>query len=261
MIIYHPSFLLYNNKTMESLIDIRSLCKIYTVQGKPIYALDHVSLAIQQGEILSLLGVNGAGKTTLSSLLATLHPPSSGFIMFRGVSIYDELFMYRNAMGFCPQQPNLDMQLTVEENLFFAGRYFLLEKAIVQSRVSYLMKRFDLQRYAKSYVSTLSGGYKQRLLIARALIHKPELVILDEPTVGLDPDIRHELWDIILELKRDGIAVVLTTHYLEEAEVLADRVCILHKGKVITFAAMKELKEQHKLDKLETIFMNLIKRT
>ena len=118
---------------------------------------------------MALLGVNGAGKTTLSSILATLHPPTSGDVLFNGQSIYSYLSTYRAALGFCPQRPNLDTELTVEENLLFAGRYYLVQSDILQQRVLSLLEQFDLMKYAKFNVSALSGGYKQRLLIARSL--------------------------------------------------------------------------------------------
>ncbi len=244
---------------MQQFLSIQNVSKTYTDRNRIIHALDKVSLNIHAGEIFALLGVNGAGKTTLSSIIATLHPPSSGQIFFKGRSIYEHLMAYRRVLGFCPQKQNLDMFLTVKENLIFAGRYYLLPEATIAQRVEQLMEQLNLTRYADFEIEQLSGGTKQRVLIARALMHNPELVLLDEPTVGLDPDIRRRLWTIIKGLKTQGITVILTTHYLDEAEHLADRVCILNKGKVLLTESLKELKERHKMASLEDIFLELTK--
>lgn len=244
---------------LNPLININNLTKFYRDKKKIIKALEGVNLTIYKGEILSLLGVNGAGKTTLSSILATLHPPTSGEVLYNNISIYSNLIAYRKALGFCPQIPNLDAELTVEQNLLFDGYYFLLEKSLIKKRAFELMERFGLTNYAHFSVSALSGGYKQRLSIARALMHSPEFVILDEPTVGLDPDIRRQLWDVIRELKTHGITVLLTTHYLEEAEVLSDRVCILNNGKIMLTETVQNLKSEHKKATLEEVFLKLTK--
>ncbi len=241
------------------LLRIKDVYKIYKEKKRVVNALNGVSLDIYQGEILSLLGVNGAGKTTLSSIIATLHPLTSGQVLYQGISIYDDLITYRKALGFCPQSPNLDPELTVRENLLFAGRYFLMPEQYVQERTDTLLKQFKLTRYKDFNVQALSGGYKQRLLIARAIMHEPKLLILDEPTVGLDPDIRRNLWDIIRELNQKGMTIILTTHYLEEAELLSDRVCMLSQGKIIMTATVADLKEKHKKESLEEVFLHLLK--
>jgi len=244
---------------MNSIIlRINNLTKIYHTNEHTISALDNINLDIYRGEVFGLLGVNGAGKTTLSSILATLHPPTSGDVLFNDTSIYTNLMQYRKALGFCPQQQNLDQFLTVEENLIFAGRYFLMPQEIIEKRVGYLLDKFELNRYATFSINELSGGNKQRLLIARALIHSPDIVILDEPTVGLDPDIRRKLWQYIRDLKQMGITIILTTHYLDEAEYLSDRICILHQGKVILIESVKNLKKYHEKKKLEDIFLELL---
>lgn len=242
----------------DVIVQISNLCKIYRDKDKQVKALDGVNISIMRGEILALLGVNGAGKTTLSSILATLHPPTSGDVLYNGISIYKNILDYRRFLGFCPQYANLDTYLTVEENLYFAGRYFLLEKQHLKHRVEKLMGDFDLYKYAHFNVNHLSGGWKQRLLIARALIHEPKIVLLDEPTVGLDPDIRRILWNYIKMLRHAGITVILTTHYLDEAEELADRVCILDKGNVLLTEPMATLKAQHGQATLEDIFIGIV---
>jgi ABC-2 type transport system ATP-binding protein len=244
---------------MSNFLSIQNISKTYVDNKRVVQALDKVSLEIHAGEIFGLLGANGAGKTTLSSIIATLHPPTSGDILFKGVSIYKDLVAYRNALGLCPQKQNLDIFLNVKENLIFAGRYFLLPEAIIQERAAFLMEKLELTKYALFNIDQLSGGTKQRVLIARALMHNPELVVLDEPTVGLDPDIRRKLWHHIKELKKQGVTIILTTHYLDEAEYLSDRVCILNKGKVLLIESLQELKQRHKMASLEDIFLQLVK--
>ena len=241
------------------IIEIKDVFKTYPSKQHPVFALNGVSIAIEEGEILALLGVNGAGKTTLSSILATLHPPTSGDILFQGTSIYKNLGRYRKALGYCPQKPNLDPFLTVEENLIFTGRYFLMENHEIMQRAKDLMEELDLVKYSIFKVNELSGGYKQRVSIARALMPKPAIVIFDEPTVGLDPSIRRQLWDIIKRLKEEGVTVIITTHYLDEAEVLADRACIMNRGKIILIETVARLKAQYNGKSFEEIFLDITK--
>jgi ABC-2 type transport system ATP-binding protein len=242
----------------NEILRINSVTKTYKSNGRIVQALSDVSFGINEGEIFGLLGVNGAGKTTLSSILATLHPPTSGDILYNGSSIYNDIDNYRTNLGFCPQHQNLDQFLTVTENLYFAGRYFLIPKNVLKERVEYLLEHFGLQKYANFSINELSGGNKQRILIARALIHNPKIIIFDEPTVGLDPDIRRALWQEIKSLKKSGITIILTTHYLDEAEQLSDKVCFLHKGKIILIDSIESLKAQRDKKHLEDIFIELV---
>lgn len=239
------------------LLAIKNVTKTY--KGTPtIHALKGVNLDIYQGEVLSLLGINGAGKTTLSSIIATLHPASSGEILYTGTSIYEDIIAFRRIIGFCPQKPNIDSMLTIKENLVFAGRYFNLPYDLIEQRSKELMEKFQLTKYADSKGSILSGGYKQRFLLARTLMHSPKIVILDEPTVALDPHIRRNLWEIIKELKSEGITILLTTHYLEEAEVLSDRVCILDQGVIKLIDSPENLKKDYSQSNLEDVFIKLM---
>lgn len=236
------------------LLKIKSVKKRYGTKE----ALKGVSLDIFKGEIFGLLGVNGAGKTTLSSIIATLHPATEGDIEFEGASIYKHLSSYRSKLGFCPQRPNLNLQLTLEENLRLSGQYYQLTSQQIKERLHVLVQQFELGSYLKEKASVLSGGYKQRFMIARALMHNPKLVVLDEPTVGLDPHIRRQLWSKIKELKNDGITVILTTHYLDEAEQLADRVCVLDQGAVKLIDTPDKLKADFKMNNLEDVFIALM---
>jgi ABC-2 type transport system ATP-binding protein len=246
---------------LNPLLSIAHITKRYPLKQGSHMALKGVSLDIHAGEILSLLGVNGAGKTTLSSIIATLHPPTSGDITFRGTSIYADLPAFRQRIGYCPQAPNLNNMLTLEENLMLAGRYYGLSAPETQARITLLVAQFGLEKYLPEKASILSGGYKQRFMIARSIIHKPELLILDEPTVGLDPHIRRQLWSIIRDLKKDGMTVLLTTHYLDEAEKLSDRVCILDKGTIMLIDAPHKLMTDFKQQNLEDLFVQLLEGT
>lgn len=241
----------------DILLQLLDIKKIYKSDNKSIEALKGVSLNIYKKEILGLLGVNGAGKTTLSSIIAALHPPTSGDIILDNKSIYQDIVSYKEKLGFCPQKPNFEKFLTVEENLIFAGHYYLMPREKIRKRVASLLEQFNLAKYAKSYPYVLSGGYKQRLLIARALIHEPLIVILDEPTVGLDPSIRRQLWKDIADLKEQGTSVILTTHYLDEAEILSDRICMLDNGLIKAVDTPENLKSMHDNKSLEDIFVKL----
>ncbi len=243
------------------LIQVQAVTKQYQEGKRTKEALKGISLEVQEGEILGILGVNGAGKTTLSTILAGLHPCTSGDVLYRGRSIYEDIVSYRKIVGFCPQRPNLDLALTLEENLLFAGRYHLLPKKEIETRVEQLMDQFQLREYAQSKAFVLSGGYKQRFLIARTLIHRPKLIILDEPTVGLDPHIRHQLWEQIVTLKKEGTSVLLTTHYLDEAEHLSDRVCIIDAGSVKTIDTPQNLMALHQKGRLEEVFLKLMQES
>ena len=242
----------------QPFITLESLKKQYTTATSTKEALRGVSLTRNRGEIFGLLGVNGAGKTTLSSLLAGIHLPTSGTILYEGNPIYADLVNYKKLIGYCPQKPNLDMTLTLEENLLFTGCYYGIPYTIVKERVATLISQFELQEYAGAKAAVLSGGYKQRFLLARALMHQPKLLILDEPTVGLDPHIRNQLWDLIVALKQQGTAILLTTHYIEEAEKLCDRVCIIDAGAVKVIDTPAALKQAHAKDRLEEVFLKLI---
>lgn len=236
------------------LLKIKNIKKKYATKE----ALKGVSLSIYKGEILGLLGVNGAGKTTLSSIIATLHPPTEGDIEFNGKSIYTDIKAYRFSIGYCPQKPNLNPMLTLEENLRFSGSYYQMTNEQIDTRLAQLIKQFHLEEYLHQKASVLSGGYKQRFMIARALMHNPSLVILDEPTVGLDPHIRRQLWNQIKELKKSGVTVILTTHYLDEAEQLSDRVCVLDNGLVKLIDTPDKLKADFKMHNLEDVFIALM---
>lgn len=243
----------------DSLINIQDLAKTYFDKGKVVKeALRGVSLKILKGEVLGLLGVNGAGKTTLVSILATLHPQTGGDVRWEGASIYDRLLEFRRIVGYCPQHPNIEKQLSLGESLVFSGRCYGLSKQEALERQKELASEFKLEEYLEANIDQVSGGYKQRFLIARTLMHRPTLVILDEPTVGLDSHIRRELWGVISNLREKGMTVVLTTHYLDEAETLSDRICLIHEGTVRTIDTPENLKKQHQKNSLEEVFLKFV---
>lgn len=240
-------------------LQVENLSKVYMSKGKIVKkALTNVSLEIHRGEILGLLGVNGAGKTTLASILATLKPGTAGRVLYRGTSIYDQLISYRAVVGLCPQKPNVEKNLSLEELLIFSGRCYGLSIPDAKTRAEELMEEYDLTSYRLAQMGELSGGYRQRFLIARALVHRPKLVILDEPTVGLDPHIRRHLWEAVRSLRDQGVTVLLTTHYLDEAEVLSDRVCLIHSGQVRTIDTPSNLKKLHQKNTLEEVFLKFV---
>jgi len=238
----------------EILLRLKNVTKRYASKE----ALKGVSFELYKGEIFSLLGVNGAGKTTLSSIIATLHPATSGDIEFCGENIYNNIAAFRFQLGYCPQRPNLNNALTLKDNLAYAGRFYGMSEDAIQEKIARLSQQFDLAEYLHQKASVLSGGYKQRFMIARSLMHSPKLLLLDEPTVGLDPHIRRQLWTKIKELKNDHVTVLLTTHYLDEAEALSDRVCILDKGLIKLIDTPEKLKSDFKQKNLEDVFVQLM---
>ncbi|KKP29495.1 MAG: Daunorubicin resistance ABC transporter ATPase subunit [candidate division TM6 bacterium GW2011_GWF2_30_66] len=240
------------------LLKIQNLKKYYTVGKRTVKALEDVTFDIYKGEVISLLGVNGAGKTTLSSILVTLHPATSGDILLNGESIYKDVNEFRKIIGYCPQKPNVIRDLTVEQNLTFAGMYYGFSKQEVKQRVDELIKKYDLCKYRHMKPYVLSGGYMRRLLIARSLMSNPKILILDEPTVGLDSNVRRKIWENIKDLKNLGVTVILTSHYLDEIEVLSDRVVLLHKGRVKLIDTPKNLMRDFKKSRLEDVFVQLI---
>ncbi|MCH9614147.1 MAG: Linearmycin resistance ATP-binding protein LnrL [Chlamydiia bacterium] len=243
----------------KKLLRLERVKKTFTPKGKPaVEALKGVSFDLYEGEILGLLGVNGAGKSTLSAIIATLHPPSEGNIYWEDKSVYDRVLDFRGILGFCPQHPNLDKTLSLEENLVFAGRCFGQSKQEATLRKDELMERYDITPHKKKSIEALSGGLRQRFLLARTLMNRPKLIILDEPTVGLDPHVRRQLWGEIKRLKEEGATVILTTHYLDEAEALSDRLCFIHNGVLLTIDTPKGLRGKHENASLEDVFIKIV---
>ncbi|HBY05944.1 MAG: Daunorubicin resistance ABC transporter ATPase subunit [candidate division TM6 bacterium GW2011_GWE2_42_60] len=242
---------------VQPLLSLRALSKRYCSKSGGKEVLKNVSFDIFQGEAFGLLGANGAGKTTLSSILAAVHPTTSGTVLCDGISIYENILGYRHMLGFCPQKVQVITWLTVEQQLLFAGRFYGMSLLTAQKRADALMERYDLTAYRNEEIPKLSGGYKQRVIIARALMHYPRFLILDEPTTGLDPQVRSQLWAEIKALKKEGVTILLTTHYLEEADALCDHICILHEGRVRLVGVPVMLKVAYQRTRLEDVFLAL----
>ncbi len=219
-------------------IEVRNLRKRYG----DVEALRGVSFTVERGEVLGLLGPNGAGKTTTVKILTGLVIEYEGEVRYRGrpFSPYDSFF--KRIIGVVPQHNNLDKELTVYQNLKIHGLLFGLWGKRLDNAISEVLELTGLSGHRDRKVDHLSGGMKRRLVIARAMLHSPEVIFLDEPTVGLDPAVRRSMWDLILRLHAQGKTVVLTTHYIEEADMLADRVVIMDKGRVVCQGEPGQLK-------------------
>jgi lipooligosaccharide transport system ATP-binding protein len=214
---------------MSALLEARGLVK--ALGGRRV--VDGVDLDCAAGQVRGLLGPNGAGKTTTLRMLYGFLRPDAGAIRFDGVDVGGHVERIKRALGVCTQDDTFDGDFSVEQNLWMAARYFRPRPQGVAARVRELLERFDLGQYARSRPETLSGGFKRRLMIARALVHRPRLLFLDEPTTGLDPQARMAVWDLVDGLRAEGLAIVLTTHYMDEAERLSNNLTVLAQGRVV----------------------------
>jgi lipooligosaccharide transport system ATP-binding protein len=231
-----------------SIVTAENLTKYY---GR-VCVVDRISFEINRGEFCGILGPNGAGKTTTLRMLVGISPLCAGWLNVMGFSIPAQARAMRRNIGIVPQADNLDRDFTVFENLLIYGRYFGLSKQEIKQRIPYLLKLAALEDKARCKIDQLSGGMKRRLSIARALVNEPQLLILDEPTTGLDPQIRQNLWQLLRQLQKSGITIILTTHYMEEAERLCDRIILMDHGQVLANqspqALIRECIEPHVLE-------------
>lgn len=225
----------------EILIEGNNICKHFD----GLKALDNVSFFVKKGEITGFLGPNGAGKTTLIKLITCTSFKTSGKLTVFGLDTEIEQKNIKARIGLVPQDNNFDPDFTVYENLFVFSRYFGISKNEAEKRIEKLLNFVELKEKRNEKVTDLSGGMKRKLIIARSLINNPELIILDEPTTGLDPQARRKIWEMIEDLKKNGKTIILTTHYMEEAEKLCDRIYIMDSGKIITSGNPKELIIKH----------------
>ncbi|GIW19868.1 MAG: ABC transporter [Chloroflexota bacterium] len=208
-------------------------------------AVDAIDFDVARGEAFGFLGPNGAGKTSTMRMIGCVSPVTAGTLRVLGLDPATDGPRIRARLGVVPQQDSLDMELTVRENLVIYGRYFDLSRAEARRRADALLDFVQLLDRADSQVEPLSGGMKRRLTIARALINEPELLLLDEPTTGLDPQARHLLWDKLYRLKQEGVTLVLTTHYMDEAEQLCDRLVVMDKAKIVAEGSPRQLIERY----------------
>ena len=219
------------------MLKIKSLYKSY----KKVKALQGIDLSIEKGEIFALLGPNGAGKTTTIRIITGLTKRDRGEIYIKDINIFKDEQIGKKLIGYVPQHINLDVELTVEENLLIHGLLFSMKRREIKRKINELLEYVGLIDRKKSKVKELSGGMRRRLIIARALMHEPELLLLDEPTVGLDPSIRRKIWWLIKKIQSDGATIFFTTHYIEEAEFLAERVAFIDQGKIIKVGKPQDL--------------------
>jgi lipooligosaccharide transport system ATP-binding protein len=208
-------------------------------------AVRGIDVDVRRGEAFGFLGPNGAGKSSTMRMIAAVSPVSGGDLRILGMDPATDGPAIRARIGVCPQEDTLDTELTVRDNLFVYGRYFGIPRGEVNARTDELLEFVQLTEKAKAKVEDLSGGMKRRLTIARSLINRPDLLLLDEPTTGLDPQARHVLWDRLFRLKRQGVTLVLTTHYMDEAEQLCDRLVVMDKGVIAAEGSPLELIRQH----------------
>ncbi|WP_204945027.1 ABC transporter ATP-binding protein [Micromonospora luteifusca] len=225
------------------LVEARNLTKIYPARGstKEFHAVDGIDFELQRGEAFGLLGPNGAGKSTTMRMIAATSPISGGSLRVLGMDPTKQGPEIRARLGVVTQDDCLDNELTVRENLHIYGRYFSLPRAVIRERANRLLDFAQLQEKAGDQVETLSGGMRRRLTIARSLINEPEILLLDEPTTGLDPQARHILWDRLFRLKQEGVTLILTTHYMDEAEQLCDRLIVVDHGRIVAQGSPREL--------------------
>lgn len=224
------------------IVEIEALTKIY--EGKQrVTAVDGIDLSVNPGEIFGLLGPNGAGKTTTISIATTRTLPTSGSVRIADVDVVRHPAEARRFIGVVPQFNTLDRSLTIEENLYYHCRYFGFSHGQARQRSAELLGQFLLTERSKAYPSQLSGGLAQRVQIARAIAHRPKVLFLDEPSAGLDPQSRMAMWTAVQGLRKEGITVVLTTHYMEEADALSDRVAIVDHGRMLAIGSPQKLKE------------------
>jgi ABC-2 type transport system ATP-binding protein len=233
------------------IIRTSQLTKVYA--GTDFVAVDRLDLTVHPGEIFGLLGPNGAGKTTTAGMLTTRVVPTSGEAHVGGIDVIAHPARAKQLIGVVSQQNTLDRSLTVWENLYFHGLLFGIPKRQARHAADELLEQFVLSKWAKASVHALSGGMAQRLMVARAILHRPAVLFMDEPTAGLDPQSRLALWEILGNLNRQGQTIMLTTHYMEEADQLCNRVAIMDHGKVLALDTPATLKQSIDADTIVTV--------
>jgi lipooligosaccharide transport system ATP-binding protein len=238
---------------MPPVVVAHSLVKKY----EDLVAVDHIDFSIEKGEIFGFLGPNGAGKSTTMKMIQGVSPITSGKLEVMGMDVTERSKEIKRRIGVAPQESNLDPDFTAIRNLTSYARYFRIPPDEAMKKAKELLEFMQLSEKADTEIESLSGGMKRRLIVARALINDPSLLILDEPTTGLDPQARHLIWERIRELKRRGTTIILTTHYLEEAEALSDRIGIMNKGRLVALGTAEEIvRETGKLS-FEDAFLSL----
>ena len=226
---------------MSHLIEARGLTKRFG----DFTAVDGIDFTVEPGESFGFLGPNGAGKTSTMRMIGAVSPITAGSLTVLGLDPMKQGPQLRSRLGVVPQEDNLDPDLTIDDNLMMYGRYFDLPRSALRGRIDELLDFLQLTEKRKERVDSLSGGMKRRLTIARGLINEPDLLILDEPTTGLDPQARHILWDRLYRLKQQGVTLIITTHYMDEAEQLCDRLVVMDKAKIVAEGSPVSLISEH----------------
>ncbi|MBS5519546.1 MAG: ABC transporter ATP-binding protein [Acidaminococcus intestini] len=244
----------------ETVLQVENLQKDFKAKSGVIHAVKHVSFHVEKGEIFGFLGANGAGKSTTINMVTTQLLPTGGKILYDGKDLTGDVAAIRRKIGVVAQHNNLERQLTAEENLYYHGRYFGMDPKVIRARSEELLRKFGLWERRKDFVRSYSGGMAQRLKIARAMLHNPEVLFLDKPTTGLDPNYRKILWDQMLKMNREGTTIFLTTHYMEEVESFCDHVAIMKQGELLAYGTVEGLEKQTGTHSLNDVFLTLTDR-
>lgn len=242
---------------MDTIIEVKDLTKIFKARRTELVAVDRISFEIYQGEIFGMIGPNGAGKSTTFAMMTTLIKPTSGSIMVSGFDVEKEPEKIRQIIGVVPQQHSLYPDLTARENLELMGNLYDVPKKIMEERIDYYLKLVNLDDHSDRFTGGFSGGMKQRLSVICAIIHDPEIIFWDEPTTGLDPQTRQAIWRLAMKFNESGKTLIFTTHYMEEADKMCNRVAIMNAGKLVAIDSPENLKETSKSTSLEEVFIHL----
>lgn len=237
---------------IQNALEVDGLSKRYSNGTE---ALKGIDLTVAEGEFIGLLGPNGAGKSTLIHSIMGLVMPTGGTAKVFGHNVVTDYQAARALCGLAPQEPNLDWFLTVEETLDFHGGYYGMSKTDRKERIDELLEAFSLTEKRKTNSRELSGGMKRRVILARAMMHRPKLIILDEPTAGVDVELRLELWHYMQKINKEGATILLTTHYIEEAEQLCSKIALINKGNILDEGTPNELKKRFKKNTLEDVYL------
>ncbi len=236
----------------KNIIEVRDLAKTYPGDVK---AVQGVTFDVREGEFFGFLGPNGAGKSTTMNMLVNLVRKTSGSVKVDGFEVESDPDEVYKRVGFAMQEVGLDEVATAREMMQLHGRLYHMTKSEIEERISYLLKLVELEKVADKFTSTYSGGMRRRFDLALSLIHKPKILFLDEPTQGLDPHARQLIWSHIRELNKQGMTIFLTTHFMEEAETLCERIAIMDKGQIVTIGSPSELKAKHQAKNMEEVFL------
>lgn len=239
------------------MIEVRELTKVFMSRRTKITAVDNISFDIYKGEIFGMIGPNGAGKSTTFAMMTTLIKPTGGRIKVAGLDVEKDAEMIRAKIGVVPQQHSLYHDLTARENLELMGNLYDVPKKIMDERIDYYLKLVNLETHAERYTGGFSGGMKQRLSVICAVIHDPEIIFWDEPTTGLDPQTRQAIWKLAGKFNKEGKTLIFTTHYMEEADKLCNRVAIMNSGKLVALDTPENLKTMSNSISLEDVFIHL----